>query len=78
MGIGQMIMRSEKLIGVLKEKAYLSLSDEERAEIKELHKFMKTQVTEFLAVDEELKQNYQELDSFLGSQEGFYWMYVTE
>ncbi|CAM4337929.1 TPA: hypothetical protein ACOQ39_006093 [Bacillus cereus] len=78
MGIGQMIMRSEKLIGVLKEKAYLSLSDEERAEIKELHKFMKTQVTEFLAVDEELKQNYQELDSILGSQEGFYWMYVTE
>ncbi|MED2903371.1 hypothetical protein [Bacillus tropicus] len=78
MGIGQMIMRSEKLIWVLKEKAYLSLSDEERAEIKELHKFMKTQVTEFLAVDEELKQNYQELDSILGSQEGFYWMYVTE
>lgn len=78
MGIGQMIKRSEKWIKVLKEKAYLSLSDEERAEIKELYKFMKTQVTEFLAVDEELKQNYQELDGILGSQEGFYWMYVAE
>ncbi|WP_275395065.1 hypothetical protein [Clostridioides difficile] len=78
MGIDQMIMRSDKWIGVLKEKAYLSLSDAERAEIKELHKRMRTQVMEFVSVDAELKKNYEEMDDLLDSRPGFYWLEVTE
>ncbi|HHT7203904.1 MULTISPECIES: hypothetical protein [Bacillus cereus group] len=78
MGIDQMIKRSSKWIGVLKEKAYLSLSDEERVEIKDLHKHMKTQITEFVSVDDELKKNYEEMDDLLDSRPGFYWLEVAE